>query len=200
MNERGAAHAVGSFKRARPKISNDCLWQSSSNNPILASALNAPLPSPRASAQGIDVHAGSFGPKGTPWQDPIARLEVLLASYAWLQATLQGAFTAQAAFYPDRMEAFYLWRNVPKLAVMAEKRRVFEQARTVDIDFESPQIIIEPGPRSARMSFRKAYVIKGSVSREGEVPQELRWKKETDGWKIVSERDLRVIRQARRQQ
>lgn len=127
-----------------------------------------------------------------------ARLEVLLAAYAWLQATLQGDFAAQAVFYPERMEAFYLWRNVPKPAVMAEKRRVFERARTVEIDIESPQIIIEPDAQSARMYFRKSYVIEGNVSREGEVLQELRWAKQTDGWKIVSERDLRVIPRAGR--
>ena len=44
----------------------------------------------------------------------------------------------------------------------------------------------------------RTYVIEGKVSRQGEVLQELRWAKQEDGWKIVSERDLRVIRQARR--
>jgi hypothetical protein len=48
------------------------------------------------------------------------------------------------------------------------------------------------------MYFRKSYVIEGHVSRQGEVLQEPRWAKQTDGWKIVSERDLRVIRQAGR--
>jgi hypothetical protein len=43
------------------------------------------------------------------------------------------------------------------------------------------------------------YVIKGELNRTGEVLQELRWVKQEDGWKITSERDLRVIRQARRQ-
>jgi len=126
-----------------------------------------------------------------------ARRELVLASRAWLEATLQGDFAAQAAFYPGRMEAFYLWRNVPKPAVMAEKRKVFAQARTINIDMESPQILLDSNARSARMYFRKAYVIEGKVSREGEVLQELRWTKEKDGWKIVSERDLRVIRQVR---
>ena len=127
-----------------------------------------------------------------------ARRQVLLAAYDWLQATLHGDFAAMEVFYPDSVEAFYLWRRVPKPAVMAEKRRVFAQARTVDIDIESPQIIVDPGARSVRMYFRKAYSIEGKVSREGEVLQELRWARQADGWKIVSERDLRVIHQARR--
>ena len=40
-------------------------------------------------------------------------------------------------------------------------------------------------------------MIKGRVNRQGEVLQELRWVKSDDQWKIVSERDLRVIRPAR---
>lgn len=127
-----------------------------------------------------------------------ARRDLMVAVYAWLKATIEGDFDAQAAFYPERMEAFYLWRDVPKPAVMKEKRRVFEQARTIDIEMEPPQLLIDQNADSARLYFRKTYVIEGKVSRKGEVLQELRWAKEKDGWKIVSERDLRVIRQARR--
>jgi hypothetical protein len=127
-----------------------------------------------------------------------ARRDLALASRAWLEATLQGDFSSQAEFYPQRMEAFYLWRNVPKSAVMAEKRRVFAQARTINIDMEPPQILLSADALTARMYFRKAYMIDGKVSREGEVLQELRWAKDSVGWKIVSERDLRVIRQVRK--
>jgi hypothetical protein len=61
-------------------------------------------------------------------------------------------------------------------------------------------LLVDPGGRSGRMYFRKTYAIKGEgkLNRTGEVLQELRWTKQDDGWKIVSERDLRVIRQARR--
>jgi len=127
-----------------------------------------------------------------------ARRDLALASRAWLEATLQGDFSSQAEFYPERMEAFYLWRNVPKSAVMAEKRRVFAEARTIDLDMESPQIILSADARAARMYFRKTYLIDGNVRREGEVLQELRWAKNNEGWKIVSERDLRVIRQVQK--
>jgi len=44
------------------------------------------------------------------------------------------------------------------------------------------------------MRFRKKYQIENaSGSRRGEVVQELRWRKTIDGWKIFSERDIRVI-------
>ena len=90
---------------------------------------------------------------------------------------------------------------VGQSAVIAEKRRVFEQARTINIRIDPPQLLVNPDARSGRMYFRKTYAIrgKGKFNRTGEVLQELRWAKQEDGWKIVSERDLRVIRQARRQ-
>ena len=45
------------------------------------------------------------------------------------------------------------------------------------------------------MRFRKRYVIRGErLNRRGEVEQELRWTETDDGWRIVSERDVRVIR------
>jgi hypothetical protein len=126
-----------------------------------------------------------------------ARRELLILAFEWLDATVARDFAAQSRFYPETMEAFYLWRNVPKSAVLAEKRRVFEEAKTIRIRMEPPQILVDADASSARMYFRKQYRIKGRVDREGEVLQELRWVRGEDGWKIVSERDLRVVRRAR---
>jgi hypothetical protein len=138
--------------------------------------------------------------EAAPADEIDARRELVTAAFQWLQATLARDFAAQSAFYPQRMDVFYLWRDVPKSAVIAEKRRVFEQARTINIRIDPPQLLVDPGARSGRMYFRKTYVIsgEGKLNRSGEVLQELRWAKQEDGWKIVSERDLRVIRQPRR--
>jgi hypothetical protein len=130
--------------------------------------------------------------------DTDTRAALIRAAYDWRQATLSGDFSRQATFYPQVMDAFYLWRKVPRSAVIAEKRRVFAHARTVDIDIDAPQVLIDANALTARMYFRKTYEIEGNVNRKGEVLQELRWAKERDGWKIVSERDLRVIQQARK--
>ena len=115
---------------------------------------------------------------------------MVTAAFRWLDATLARDFDAQSAFYPERMDAFYLWRDVPKSAVMAEKRRVFDEARTIDIRIDPPQLIVDPGARSGRMYFRKTYVIaakKGKLNRNGEVLQELRWaKKRTAGRSLAS--------------
>jgi hypothetical protein len=131
-------------------------------------------------------------------EEVVARRELVTAAFQWLDATLAGDFSAQSVFYPETMAAFYLWRDVPKSAVLAEKRKVFEHAESIEISMEPPQILVDAGARSARMYFRKTYVIEGKLSRSGEVLQELRWARHRDGWKIVSERDLRVIRQARK--
>jgi hypothetical protein len=153
--------------------------------PLRAGTLAAETPRPMQAALADEVRA---------------RRELVVAAFQWLDATLARDFAAQSKFYPERMPVFYLWRDVPKSAVMDEKRRVFEQAATIDIRMEPPQLLVDAGAHTGRMYFRKTYVIRGAkLNRVGEVLQELRWAKETDGWKIVSERDLRVIRQARQQ-
>jgi len=44
------------------------------------------------------------------------------------------------------------------------------------------------------MRFRKKYAIKeGQRIRNGEVIQELQWVKSGSGWRIVSERDVKVV-------
>jgi hypothetical protein len=142
------------------------------------------------------LEAESQRPMQTAAADEVsARRELVVAAFQWLDATLAGDFAAQSRFYPERLPVFYLWRDVPKAAVMDEKRRVFEKAETIDIKMEAPQLLVDPGAHTGRMYFRKTYVIRGEkLNRVGEVLQELRWEKEIDGWKIVSERDLRVIR------
>jgi hypothetical protein len=160
---------------------------------LLAGAL-APL-SP-AAAEGLSE------PESAHIAEVVARRELVTAAFQWLDATLARDFAAQSTFYPERMDVFYLWRDVPKSAVIAEKRRVFERARTINITMEPPQLLVDPSARSGRMYFRKTYVIAGKekkLNRTGEVLQELRWVKQADGWKIISERDLRVIRQRQRQ-
>ena len=123
-----------------------------------------------------------------------ARAALTSALENWLASTNARNFEAQLSFYPAKMERFYLWRNVSRSAVLAEKRRVFGQADLIDMKAAAPEIHLEPGGQGARMRFNKRYLIQGKhVYRKGEVLQELRWAKTGTEWKIVSERDLRVI-------
>jgi ketosteroid isomerase-like protein len=112
----------------------------------------------------------------------------------WIAATNARDIKRQMDFYNQTVKAFYLTRNVPREAVRAEKSRVFGRANVIDIRASAPGIRLSPDGRTATMRFRKKYAIEGGgEDRRGEVVQELHWRRTGDGWKIVSERDLRVI-------
>ncbi|MDQ1590880.1 MAG: hypothetical protein QOG71_1507 [Pyrinomonadaceae bacterium] len=113
----------------------------------------------------------------------------------WIAATNARDIERQMSFYPPVLSAFYLTRNVTRAAVRAEKERVFLRARTVEVSADAPELIFQEAGQSAVMRFRKSYAIEGGVQeRRGSVIQELRWRLTPQGWKIYSERDVRVIR------
>ncbi|HLL15930.1 MAG TPA: hypothetical protein VK388_12745 [Pyrinomonadaceae bacterium] len=113
----------------------------------------------------------------------------------WIAATNAGDIDRQMSFYPPVMRAFYLQRNASRGAVRAEKERVFSRARTIDVRAAAPELIFQDSGRAAVMRFRKSYAVEGGgQNRSGEVVQELRWQLTPQGWKIYSERDVRVIR------
>ena len=112
----------------------------------------------------------------------------------WIAATNALDIGKQMAFYMPQLQAFYLARNASRNSVRLEKTRAFASAKSIEIRAEEPEIIFQDGGRTAIMRFRKKYQIENaSSSRRGEVVQELRWRKTIDGWKIFSERDIRVI-------
>ena len=113
----------------------------------------------------------------------------------WIAATNARDIERQMSFYLPTLQAFYLQRNAPRAAVRAEKARVFARASTIDIRAAEPEILFSDGGRTAVMRFRKSYVIVGGgQDRRGEVIQELRWQRTPDGWRISSERDVKVLR------
>jgi len=112
----------------------------------------------------------------------------------WISATNARDLAGQMDFYMPRLDAFYLARNVTRDFVRAEKARAFSGADLVDIRAAEPEIIFRDRGRTAVMRFRKQYRIEGRRARRGEVVQELRWRRTPRGWKITSERDIRVIR------
>lgn len=111
----------------------------------------------------------------------------------WVKATNEGDINRQMAFYLPQLQAFYLSRNASRAAVRAEKNRAFAGARSIDIRAAEPEIVFQDGGATAVMRFRKKYRITGARNRSGEVVQELRWRKTPQGWRIYSERDIRVI-------
>jgi ketosteroid isomerase-like protein len=113
----------------------------------------------------------------------------------WIAATNQRNIQRQMDFYMPRLKAFYLTRDTSREAVRAEKNRAFRTARSIDIRADEPEIAFQDGGRTAVMRFRKSYrIVEPGRNRSGIVIQELRWQRTADGWRIFSERDVRVIR------
>ncbi|HEX8177957.1 MAG TPA: nuclear transport factor 2 family protein [Pyrinomonadaceae bacterium] len=131
---------------------------------------------------------------------PVAALErdaagLRAALNDWIAATNARDIDRQMSFYLPTLQAFYLQRTVPRASVRAEKARVFNRASVIDIRAAEPEILFRDGGATAVMRFRKSYVITGGgQDRRGEVIQELRWQRTPAGWRIASERDVKVLR------
>ncbi|HYG11583.1 MAG TPA: hypothetical protein VD835_16670 [Pyrinomonadaceae bacterium] len=139
--------------------------------------------------------SSSGAPARTSGDEPAEADALRRALEDWIAATNARDIDRQMTFYPPVVNAFYLTRNAPRAAVRAEKERVFRRARTIDVRADAPELIFQETGRAAVMRFRKSYAIEGGgQNRRGQVIQELRWRLTPQGWKIFSERDVRVIR------
>lgn len=111
----------------------------------------------------------------------------------WIAATNRRSIEKQMSFYMPQLQAFYLARNASLSSVRAEKVRL-STAKSIDIRAAEPEIIFQDGGRTAIMRFRKKYRIEDRAKiKSGEVVQELRWQRTQSGWRIFSERDIKVI-------
>ena len=112
----------------------------------------------------------------------------------WLAATNERNLGKQLSFYHPTMDAFYTRRNARIDEVRADRARVFENAHSIDVRAEAPVIRLSRDGQSATMRFLKRYAISGGgEDRAGEVVQELRWQRVKGRWRIISERDVRVL-------
>jgi ketosteroid isomerase-like protein len=124
-----------------------------------------------------------------------AASELGTALERWVATTNRRDIRNHLSFYMPHLKAFYLARNVGREAVRTERSRAFERADLIEVRALSPETIFAENGQVAIMRFRKQYATKsGSQSHRGEVIQELRWQRTTEGWKIFSERDVRVLR------
>jgi ketosteroid isomerase-like protein len=150
-------------------------------------------------AQGAATPAGAAGPAaeepaGASPASADEEEELRGALSGWIKATNARDLDGQMNFYDSRVGTFYLARNASREAVRAEKAAAFSRASKVDVRADPPQIFLSRDGRTATMRFRKQFAIEGGGSdRRGAVLQELRWRRTPGGWKIVGERDLRVI-------
>jgi ketosteroid isomerase-like protein len=147
---------------------------------------------PDAAARPAEAQARADEAAAAP-ADASTEGELRAALGEWVAATNARDVGRQMNYYAPRVEAFYLSRGASREAVRAEKARLFGRASSVNVQATRPEIQMSRDGRTAVMRFRKRYQITGEDSRSGEVLQELRWRRTADGWKIVGERDLRVI-------
>jgi hypothetical protein len=146
-----------------------------SGKPTLASAGNKPTSVPTTGSSGASI--------------------LRTALERWIAATNGRDINQHLSFYMPRLKAFYLARNIPREVVRSERTRAFERADLIEVHAIAPETIFVDDGRIAIMRFRKQYLTRiGARSQRGEVIQELRWQRTNQGWKIFSERDVRVLR------
>lgn len=113
---------------------------------------------------------------------------------AWVAANNARDVNKQMSFYTSQTARYYTRQYASQAFVRADKMRSIGNASSVDMRVRDTQIEIAPDGRTATMRFTKQYAIeRGGNTSRGEVLSELGWLKTEDGWKIISERDLRVI-------
>ena len=149
---------------------------------------NAPVKESTATETDMQNRSGEKSNNGTSQAELNSSLD------KWITATNARDVDGQMSYYAPKVNSYYQSRNASQDAVRTSKKRAFERATSVDIKTSKPEIIVSPDGRTAKMRFRKKYAIKeGQRSRNGEVIQELQWVKSGSGWRIVSERDVKVV-------
>jgi ketosteroid isomerase-like protein len=154
------------------------------NIPAEATPTTTPSPSPQPSvAQPVTVAAEK------------ERVALRSTVDSWLAAHNARNLTQVTNFYMPNVSAFYLTQNTTRAAVRAEKARLFQEPGMSIRRTGDPQITFGQDGNTATTIFRKSYS-RGDASQpqSGEVLQEIVWQKTNRGWKITSERDLRVLR------
>jgi ketosteroid isomerase-like protein len=113
---------------------------------------------------------------------------------AWLAATNARDLETLMKFYSPQMDAFYRARDVSQDVVRADRTRLFERVSALQVSTGAPEITLSGDGHTATMTFDKEYRMKiNGRERRGKVLQQLRWQQTGEGWKIVSERDIRVL-------
>jgi uncharacterized protein YndB with AHSA1/START domain len=155
----------------------------------------SPLPDEVAEPDTPNAEATGTGAAQSSNTDENSRQAVRSTLDNWIAAANRKDIDTQMGFYAPVMRYYYLKDNISRDSVRADKAQRFARADSVRINIGEPEITMEQGGRAARVRFRKQYEIAGSGGTEsGEVLQELSLVKSGNEWRIVSERDLRVIK------
>jgi SnoaL-like domain len=113
----------------------------------------------------------------------------------WVAATNARDLEKMLQFYNSEVDIYYRARNVSQDFVRADRVRLFQRADAIEVNIGAPEITISSDDRTATMKFRKGYVMKiQGRERRGDVIQQMQWRLTDEGWKIIGERDIRVLR------
>lgn len=111
----------------------------------------------------------------------------------WIDSTNARDLSGHMRFYLPNVTTFYLSRNVSRDFVRREKARLF-QGGHVSVAAGEPEIDPSPDGRTATVRFRKRYAVGGPRGENrGEVVQEMKWIRTSEGWRIAGERDAKVL-------
>lgn len=112
----------------------------------------------------------------------------------WLVTDSAGDGETKSDLYAPQLERYYRKYNASPEEVEAEKQRRGRRGKLTDVQISEPEVKLARDGKTATMTFRKDYNLeRGNRSTRGAVQQELKWRKTADGWRIVSERNLRVL-------
>jgi len=109
----------------------------------------------------------------------------------WITATNARDLNRQMTFYAPVLEKYYLRPNASASFVRADKSNLFAQTNSVRVNITEPSITYTNNGRIAIMRYNKSWNFSGARTNSGQALEELRWTKTKDGWRIISERDLR---------
>jgi serine/threonine protein kinase len=201
------ALVLGSFALAALLVALLYAWRSQRTNQVAVVNTNV-APSPATSPSAQTEASPARSPTATPGASPqpsVAvepsgasekeRAELRSTVDSWLVAHNTRNLSQLTNFYMPKVSPFYRVRNTTRAAVRAEKARLFTEPAMSIKRTSDPEIVFATNGIVATTLFRKSYS-RGTAAnaQSGEVLQEIVWQKTNRGWKIISERDLRVIR------
>jgi serine/threonine-protein kinase len=205
------ALVLGSFALAALLVALLYAWRKPATNQVAVTNTNnapAPVTTPSVPTEATPAPSPTAAPDSSPSPssatgEPSVAADAAEKERGALRSTVDSWITAHNArnlsqvtnFYMPKVSAFYRAQNTSRAAVRAEKARLFQESGLSIKRTSDPQITFASDGLTATMLFRKSYS-RGATSQpeSGEVLQEIVWQKTNRGWKIISERDLRVLR------
>jgi len=162
-------------------------------------------PEPSPSVDGKAVLA-SFN-KNNPKTDPIntaaqetAEREVKSVYTEWTKAAVRGDWAKHLSFYADRIE-YFRDGKLTRADVGSRKRRIFGGLDSYRLNFTQPQVRLRQvnGAQEADVNFDKQWRLRRNRKWvKGEARGSVTLRKESHGWRIISEKQIKNEKQIKK--